>query len=129
MDKWFLPANGTYFNSTMVRLKDPKHQSHNPHQHIFQFHYGTIKRINVIHLPRFIRLFQFHYGTIKSPRRGCKSDAWPYFNSTMVRLKAQIHPFVPPVGSDFNSTMVRLKGNATCCRWFGFNISIPLWYD
>ena len=64
--------------------------------------------------------FQFHYGTIKRPRRGCKADAWRYFNSTMVRLKDPLDIEVKQVYYDFNSTMVRLKANSKERRRAGF---------
>ena len=75
--------------------------------------------------------FQFHYGTIKSSTVADTGIITPYFNSTMVRLKAQaagatMNPTqlfqfhygtikrvtsskAASVPEDFNSTMVRLK--------------------
>ncbi len=55
------------------------------------------------------RLFQFHYGTIKS-RGKLPDNVNPfYFNSTMVRLKAEEAAKAAMEEANFNSTMVRLK--------------------
>ena len=53
--------------------------------------------------------FQFHYGTIKRKSTNANIPNFPYFNSTMVRLKASIKAFNDIMDSYFNSTMVRLK--------------------
>ena len=56
------------FNSTMVRLKaDEGFQWF--YDNIFQFHYGTIKRIRAAWEANGLVSFQFHYGTIKSSRK------------------------------------------------------------
>ena len=74
-----------------------------------------------------------------------------YFNSTLVRLKAQTSPLATSVVAYFNSTLVRLKEGLekgiTAAYRFQFHfgtikretpntdkriailISIPLWYD
>ena len=96
----------TYFNSTMVRLKDawirPKVLSN-----IFQFHYGSIKRRSWHKIFQTANRFQFHYGSIKR-YKGYK------------KLKQT---------ADFNSTMVRLKvSNRSLSRQL-VEISIPLWFD
>ena len=57
---------GENFNSTMVRLKERPH-------------------LAGIRLP----LFQFHYGTIKRILPDNRHSRLPNFNSTMVRLKAE----------------------------------------
>ena len=54
---------------------------------VFQFHYGTIKRIRASHRPYLLWLFQFHYGTIKRIHFFLIGSRFHYFNSTMVRLK------------------------------------------
>ena len=56
------------FNSTMVRLKVRSVPNDVFAHIIFQFHYGTIKRLLKNAIPLFFRTFQFHYGTIKSRR-------------------------------------------------------------
>ena len=94
----------------------------------FQFHYGTIKRLNRgggwLRIGHFnstmVRLkdeqarglllgseFQFHYGTIKSLRR----YEYNYYNEEFQFHYGTIKSFALPV-----------------CLYGGF-ISIPLWYD
>ena len=52
-----------YFNSTMVRLKEPSY-NYKRRTKEFQFHDGTIKRIdNEKNID--VDIFQFHDGTIK----------------------------------------------------------------
>ena len=58
-------SNQIYFNSTMVRLKDNL-VAKNTGEILFQFHYGTIKRVCFLLPVLAYHLFQFHYGTIKS---------------------------------------------------------------
>ena len=53
------------FNSTMVRLKGTEYEDASD-DYIFQFHYGTIKRILTRNVLATKGIFQFHYGTIKS---------------------------------------------------------------
>ena len=53
-----------YFNSTMVRLKVLSGQCRYLGG-IFQFHYGTIKSVIMCIYHALPLLFQFHYGTIK----------------------------------------------------------------
>ena len=119
----------------------------------FQFHYGTIKRSPFPVIQSTLNVFQFHYGTIK--RRidlTDKNAVVKHFNSTMVRLKAEIATLTAERDSHFNSTMVRLKViqwgrdddlglhfNSTMVRLKAkkrmlligksHKISIPLWYD
>ena len=82
-----------HFNSTMVRLKVGKDLDWSD-EPVFQFHYGTIKRL----------LCESAKPTVH------------YFNSTMVRLKGlKAKPF-PWIACYFNSTMVRLK--ETVRTWF-----------
>ena len=138
------------FNSTMVRLKEPTVFERAVHR-LFQFHYGTIKRLNSLLMKRDEVLFQFHYGTIKSCRIYVSSLFNLYFNSTMVRLKGNSWPQYGHLSSHFNSTMVRLKERyqqeSSSIAIFQFHygtikslkmqpqatapyqISIPLWYD
>ena len=99
-------AMGRNFNSTMVRLKEPA-CSVQPNQHLFQFHYGTIKR---------------------NPPNTCTAPHI-YFNSTMVRLKDPQTGKAEPIDYNFNSTMVRLKVRCRHPQQPSFLISIPLWYD
>ena len=54
-----------YFNSTMVRLK-ARPDMGDGMTSIFQFHYGTIKRLTELSKQHEELWFQFHYGTIKS---------------------------------------------------------------
>ena len=58
---------------------------------VFQFHYGTIKRLVLGLGLCYHSIFQFHYGTIKRYMVRCAICEWVYFNSTMVRLKG-CHP-------------------------------------
>ena len=53
--------------------------------------------------------FQFHNGTIKSGRHNGDRRGRADFNSTMVRLKDEVHGLLVDGESYFNSTMVRLK--------------------
>ena len=76
----------TYFNSTMVRLKD-------------RYGTGTAHRGE----------FQFHYGTIKRKKETLLHKTEGYFNSTMVRLKVRLVEIPERRLGNFNSTMVRLK--------------------
>ena len=85
--------------------------------HLFQFHYGTIKRterqqkpiacanfnstmvrlketMNDLHKPQLE--FQFHYGTIKSTYNNLLEFYQTNFNSTMVRLKGYGLPALYP---------------------------------
>ena len=77
-----------YFNSTMVRLKVHRVCPMRYPKKDFNSTMVRLKVTCVYHISM-SREFQFHYGTIKRPRRGCKADAWRYFNSTMVRLKVR----------------------------------------
>ena len=70
----------------MVRLK-VSHLVVRVTQRVFQFHYGTIKRIEDALKDAREELFQFHYGTIKSRIQSGFTHTLNYFNSTMVRLK------------------------------------------
>ena len=81
----------SYFNSTMVRLKDGS-DTKGKCSPEFQFHYGTIKRNN---------------GT------PCNTKSL-YFNSTMVRLKEYLIMEKKFKVINFNSTMVRLKESDFC---------------
>jgi len=78
----------SYFNSTMVRLKEA---------------------IEVIQ-GKIDNLFQFHYGSVKSPAEKNSNSPSTNFNSTMVRLKAEGVQKTLIKSTNFNSTMVRLKG-------------------
>ena len=71
----------------MVRLKAAKDRILKGKGFIFQFHYGTIKRLWGRGIGVKSVLFQFHYGTIKSPMDYIKTELKTHFNSTMVRLK------------------------------------------
>ena len=53
-----------YFNSTMVRLKVVSWLVFEGIV-VFQFHYGTIKRLHPMDRDHGHEQFQFHYGTIK----------------------------------------------------------------
>ena len=123
-----LAYSATYFNSTMVRLKDT----------CVDYESGEV-------------IFQFHYGTIKSKTKKKRQYERLYFNSTMVRLKVCPSSAIMHGLTHFNSTMVRLKdgkksaSSETRIRFkfhygtiksalgfgvlFGIRISIPLWYD
>ncbi len=100
----------SYFNSTMVRLKDIPDKPHglfNIFQFhygsikgwsffsfffqyfVFQFHYGSIKGMTDSHSINFCTQFQFHYGSIKGPFTDIGLVALGNFNSTMVRLKEE----------------------------------------
>ena len=56
-------------------------------------------------------LFQFHYGTIKRLNKTTEKVNELHFNSTMVRLKVSGDTESPTAIRNFNSTMVRLKGH------------------
>ena len=75
---------------------------------MFQFHYGTIGRVNGTVLTSYLKTFQFHYGTIGSPPVALFNSLNPGFNSTMVRLVVLAIADAPPCEICFNSTMVRL---------------------
>ncbi len=75
------------FNSTMVRLRGTNYFYCTVINHLFQFHYGTIKSFHA-------RIFYtFHV----------------YFNSTMVRLRGLKIVLRSITVTYFNSTMVRLR--------------------
>ena len=82
---------------------------------LFQFHYGTIKRRVQYTEHQCVTGFQFHYGTIKSSLEMWYIRKIDYFNSTMVRLKAQHISNIALICVYFNSTMVRLK--VLSLRW------------
>jgi len=54
-------------------------------------------------------LFQFHYGTIKRVESSAWSCRTGNFNSIMVRLKVYDPDYTVSHADDFNSIMVRLK--------------------
>ncbi len=58
----------------MVRLKEGLFFHVKIKDYSFQFHYGTIKRINSKILFCKPHEFQFHYGTIKSLFSNCPSE-------------------------------------------------------
>ena len=94
----------------MVRLKGLRNVSGRAAT-LFQFHYGTIKRVLYVCQPLIsTHLFQFHYGTIKRTALGDALFLDINFNSTMVRLKDCYKLAFPYHPDYFNSTMVRLKG-------------------
>ena len=82
---------------------------------IFQFHYGTIKRIRwnlgFYHLLNFnstmVRLKVHHQFNIR--------NRFYNFNSTMVRLKVLRCQMSSMLHNYFNSTMVRLKDKCITC--------------
>ena len=77
--------------------------------HQFQFHNGSIKRLPPrIWLER-LTMFQFHNGSIKSRKPDPPNICIRCFNSTMVRLKVNVHHNFELYSGCFNSTMVRLK--------------------
>ena len=94
----------------MVRLKAAA-DADVAEQTVFQFHYGTIKSANADIADIGARLFQFHYGTIKSLSPLLILPLLLDFNSTMVRLKANLTRAKVKQKKNFNSTMVRLKAN------------------
>ena len=74
-------AMGRNFNSTMVRLKEPA-CSVQPNQHLFQFHYGTIKRNMHLKSVTSFSVFQFHYGGT-SATRPSRSNAFQFHYGTI----------------------------------------------
>ena len=96
------------FNSTMVRLKAAVRIFRRIRDQ-FQFHYGTIKSVEQLHLQVHSRIFQFHYGTIKRVDTDLARAQENHFNSTMVRLKDIAEETKENEIENFNSTMVRLK--------------------
>ena len=54
---------------------------------LFQFQYGSIKSNNFFFSMSPTLLFQFQYGSIKSPKGGAFGELVQCFNSNMVRLK------------------------------------------
>ena len=76
----------------------------------FQFQYGSIKSDEEMQHSKIEFLFQFQYGSIKRiflHQQGALQLA--YFNSNMVRLKADYDIAVISEQANFNSNMVRLK--------------------
>ena len=96
----------SYFNSTMVRLKDVRGHFYCGIVYKFQFHYGSVKRSLLI---SFVLIGL-------------------YFNSTMVRLKGWSAIMNLTKILYFNSTMVRLKVHTLLISIGGIYISIPLWF-
>ena len=92
----------------MVRLK-VRPMKALPYIIIFQFHYGTIKRLKLHSFHVNEPLFQFHYGTIKRAHKS--ASIWiPYifqFHYGTIKSADTAFPFA--LHRNFNSTMVRLK--------------------
>ena len=97
-----------YFNSSMVRLKGRNKNVFRCYYSLFQFQYGAIKSgiSKVIPLAN-VSEFQFQYGAIKSLGVITTFKSFRYFNSSMVRLKA----------------------NRRCSCFALSYISIPVWCD
>ena len=75
-----------HFNSSMVRLKEGTQRIAGMPL-IFQFLYGSIKRISSSVQKAKKILFQFLYGSIKRAAGLRAEYKLPHFNSSMVRLK------------------------------------------
>ena len=93
----------------MVRLKDTVCLAHRYRHNLFQFHNGSIKRLD--HHIKFIlfALFQFHNGSIKSapfPAGVVVSDKFQFHNGS---IKSEDVNQKKITEKRFNSTMVRLK--------------------
>ena len=73
----------------MVRLKVPDLRPTNIVDGRFQFQHGTIKRIRNNNPFNLIKTFQFQHGTIKRKRAQTLLAEERFFNSNMVRLKAE----------------------------------------
>ena len=122
-----LSRMGFNFNSTMVRLKE-LHRGGYQLSGRFQFHYGTIKRVNTNISVLDQQIFQFHYGTIKRGEPLSRKDFTIYFNSTMVRLKGQGDKEKAQRGI-FQFHYGTIKRNRRSFASRPESISIPLWYD
>jgi len=111
----------------MVRLKEEWFRMF-PCYALFQFHYGSVKRIIALKEDIRSELFQFHYGSVKRKPFSSNLRCFLYFNSTMVRLKVSTTVLAISLERYFNSTMVRLKANDVEVALKSFGISIPLWF-
>ena len=120
---------------------------------IFQFLYGTIKRIKVAgDLTRYDSHFNSSMVQLKLFVGISKIELHYYFNSSMVQLKDDANQLLESNCKNFNSSMVQLKGFDLAPGWsddVDFNssmvqlkvpgsrspptirsfISIPLWYN
>jgi len=54
----------------MVRLKEAGRPFKQSLKDIFQFHYGSVKRMVIVIDNTATKIFQFHYGSVKSQLRG-----------------------------------------------------------
>jgi len=73
-------------------------------------------------------IFQFHYGSVKRVDVNSIYTAAMNFNSTMVRLKVNNYLVIYNHIFYFNSTMVRLKVAVGRINANILYISIPLWF-
>ena len=71
----------------MVRLKEGLERMWTRFDKLFQFQYGTIKRVKLSIMLLDVQMFQFQYGTIKSVSATSVVNNNASFNSNMVRLK------------------------------------------
>ena len=117
----------TYFNSTMVRLKGNRLMYSDS---LYFYFNSTMVRLKELRHQQFIitHLFQFHYGTIKRAKPSCNCSGNTHFNSTMVRLKEPNK--LEPVGVVvFQFHYGTIKSLHAIVSYPYQKISIPLWYD
>ena len=147
------PTQTTCFNSTVVRLKAWWRTSIHDYVPEFQFHSGSIKRVEsqlwsekpkscfnstVVRLKvarrqatgMLTRQFQFHSGSIKSFKLRCATSYSYCFNSTVVRLKALPFVCVDAPNSPFQFHSGSIKSRMTLIGLYpSWWVSIPQWFD
>ena len=73
-------AGKSCFNSTLVQLKSSRLNATKNDVHVFQFHFGSIKKTADIAPKAVIFIgFQFHFGSIKNRSRRSRSTIWTLF--------------------------------------------------
>ena len=95
----------------------------------FQFHVGTIARTFRFFVIKLFRSFQFHVGTIARTTGEQQAERYDYFNSTLVRLRGTPLPvFIIAILISIPRWYDCENEKAYFIRGFS-RISIPRWYD
>mgnify|MGYP006991944898 CR=1 FL=1 len=114
----------------MVRLEEISFFLKKPIDFLFQFHYGTIRRLFCFSDIGLASNFNSTMVRLEGSRAVACVCRSRYFNSTMVRLEAVSVEITPLPRTYFNSTMVRLEATDDFKDVDELDmISIPLWYD
>ena len=119
-----------YFNSSMVRLKEPLKLSTGIGTK-FQFQYGAIEGMIALYRSWPLILFQFQYGAIEGSTLFQPVQAFSVdFNSSMVRLKGRLLLGDPCRASTFQFQYGAIEGRELHEHHRPASvISIPVWCD